>query len=60
MISSLGYGLVVPSAKPVISCDLPAYGSYLYTEEEQIDFYFMVGKNADTLSKAYAYLTGNL
>lgn len=61
LFSSLGYGLLIPSHNPVISCDLPTYGCYLHTEgEEQIDFYFIVGKNADTLSKAYAYLTGNL
>ncbi len=61
LISGQGYGLVIPSFNPVISCDLPSYGCYLHTEgEDQIDYYFIAGKNADTLGKAYAYLTGEL
>ncbi len=61
LISSQGYGILFPSEHPVISCDLPAYGTYIHTEgEEQIDYYFIVGKNVDTLGKAYAYLTGEL
>lgn len=61
LISDRGYGILVPSSNPVISCDLPTYGTYLHTEEEeQMDYYFIVGKSHETLQNAYCYLTGTL
>ena len=44
VLSDKGYALVMPG-KNVICCDIPTYGSYLAAEEEQLDFYFVAGKN---------------
>ncbi len=44
VLSDKGYALVMPG-KNVICCDIPTYGSYLAAEEEQLDFYFVTGKN---------------
>ena len=61
IFSDKGYGIVVASSNPVISCDIPTYGTYLHTEqEEQADYYFVLGKNTDTIINAYRYLTGDL
>jgi len=61
LFSDKGYGIVVASTNPVINCDIPAYGSYIHTEkEEQSDYYFILGKSADTITNAYRYLTGTL
>lgn len=45
VLSDKGYALVMPG-KNVICCDIPTYGSYLAAEEEQLDFYFVAGKNS--------------
>lgn len=61
LLSDRGYGIVAASMGTVVSCDLPAYGSYLYTEgREQMDFYFIAGKSRDTIVNACAYLCGRL
>ncbi len=44
VLSDKGYALVMPG-KEVICCDIPTYGSYLTAEEQQLDFYFVIGKN---------------
>lgn len=59
LFSDQGYGLLIASDNPVISCDIPAYGTYLHTESEtQMDYYFIAGKNPDELMEAYRYLLG--
>ncbi len=61
LLSDQGYGIVLAADGPVMSCDIPAYGSYLYTEgERQMDFYFITGKRQNTIMNAYAYLCGKL
>ena len=61
ILSDQGYGVVVAADSPVISCDIPAYGTYLHAEsEEQMDFYFITGKRQNTIMNAYAYLCGKL
>lgn len=61
LISDRGYGLLIANDGPVISCDLPAYGSYLQLERaRQLDFYFIAGKRQNTILSAYGYLTGKL
>lgn len=61
ILSDHGYGIVVASGGSVMCCDIPAYGSYLYAEnEEQMDFYFITGKRQNTILNAYAYLCGKL
>ena len=61
ILSDQGYGIVIAADSPVISCDIPAYGTYLSAEsEEQMDFYFITGKRQNTIMNAYAYLCGKL
>ena len=61
ILSDQGYGIVVAAHSPVISCDIPAYGTYIHAEnEEQMDFYFITGKHQNTIMNAYAYLCGKL
>ena len=61
ILSDQGYGIVVAAHSPVISCDIPAYGTYIHAEnEEQMDFYFITGKHHNTIMNAYAYLCGKL
>ena len=59
LISDKGYGLVIASDGPVFTCDIAAYGSYVYTENiKQMDFYFIAGKDKDTILSAYEFLRG--
>ena len=61
ILSDQGYGIVMAADSPVISCDIPTYGTYLHAEnEEQMDFYFITGKRQNTIMNAYAYLCGKL
>ena len=44
---------------PAICCDIPAYGSYLYTENEaMMDYYFIAGKTQKEIVDKYERLCG--
>ncbi len=59
LLSDKGYGILVASDGPTLCCDIPSYGSYLYTESpDQMDYYFIAGKKSNTILSAYAYLCG--
>lgn len=61
LLSEKGYGIVLAADSPVICCDLPAYGTYLFAQSEvQMDYYFIAGKRPNTILNAYAYLCGKL
>lgn len=60
LLSDKGYGILLATDGPALCCDISAYGSYLHTEEEQIDYYFIAGKRPATIMNAYAYLCGRL
>ena len=61
LMSDKGYGILPATSGTVISCDIPAYGSYLYMEgREQQDYYFIAGKQQHNVMNAYAFLCGNL
>ena len=61
VLSDRGYGILMATAGPAICCDLPSYGSFLYTENEtQMDCYFIAGKKQNTIMNAYGYLCGKL
>lgn len=61
LFSDQGYGILVASDAPVICCDLPAYGTYLHTENEmQMDYYFITGKKTENLINARRFLLGEL
>lgn len=59
LLSDKGYGIVIATEHTALSCDIAAYGSYLYADcEKQQDFYFIAGKKQDTILNAYEYLCG--
>ncbi|HJA92947.1 MAG TPA: AAA family ATPase [Candidatus Eisenbergiella merdipullorum] len=59
LLSENGYGMLIASKNPVISCDIPLYGACLCAEgERMLDFYFIAGKSQLTIMNAYAYLCG--
>lgn len=61
VLSDRGYGILMATTGPAICCDLPSYGSFLYTENEtQLDYYFIAGKKQTTIMNAYGYLCGIL
>lgn len=60
LLSDRGYGILPATGGNVISCDIPAYGSYLSTETAQMDYYFIAGKQQQTILNAYSYLCGLL
>lgn len=61
VLSDKGYGILVAADGPSVCCSIPAYGPYLYTEGmEQLDFYFIAGRQQKTILNAYAYLCGKL
>ncbi|MCM1056450.1 MAG: AAA family ATPase [Firmicutes bacterium] len=61
LLSDRGYGILPASSGPVVSCDIPAYGSYLYMEgQEPQDYYFLAGKQQQNILNAYKFLCGDL
>lgn len=61
ILSDRGYGILLAAEGAAVCCDIPAYGSYLYTENEaQMDFYFIAGKTKNTIMDAHRYLCGKL
>lgn len=59
LLSDRNYGILPATDGLCFCCDIPAYGSYLYTEDEQIDYYVIAGKRQNLLG-AYAWLCGLL
>lgn len=54
VVSEYGYGLGIAADETVMCCDVPLYGTYLYTEGAgQIDYYFLYGKNYEGILKLY-------
>ncbi len=59
ILSDKGYGILIASDKTAVCCDIPAYGSYFAIEENQIDYYFIVGKGQQGLVQTCGKLCGN-
>ena len=60
LFSDQGYGILMATNHPAICCDLPAYGSYLYTENEaMMDYYFIAGKTQKEIMDGYKRLCEN-
>ena len=58
LVSVKGYGLMINTYSPAIFNDTEE-GTYFYTEaDEEMDFFFMNGKNPDGVVKEYRYITG--
>lgn len=60
LLSDHGYGLLLATEGPAVCCDISTYGSYLYTEEAAVDYYFICGKRPNTIVNACEYLLGRL
>ena len=61
LLSDHGYGILIAADGPTMCCNIPTYGSYLYTENEvQMDYYFIAGKRQNTIMQGYAYLCGKM
>lgn len=61
LLSDKGYGLLPAASGTVISCDIPAYGTYLYMDGKvQQDYYFIAGKQQQNILNAYRLLCGDL
>lgn len=67
ILSDRGYGLLPAAIGICFSCDIPAYGSYLYMEtggqnqeNHFMDYYVIAGRQQRTVINAYAYLCGLL
>ena len=45
LVSGYGYGLGIAAEETAMCCNIPMYGTYLYTEGSgQIDYYFLFGE----------------
>ena len=54
LLSDKGYGILLATDHRAFYCDVAAYGSYLYTEQEQqLDFYFITGENQKQIMSRY-------
>lgn len=59
LISDKGYGILPIADADCFLCNIPAYGSYFYTENKnQMDFYFIVGGTQKEIMRAHALLCG--
>ena len=57
VVSEYGYGLGIAADETVMCCDVPVYGTYLYTEGTgQIDYYFLYGGNYEGILRLYKEL----
>lgn len=59
LLSTKGYGLLVPTGSPAIFSDAEYEDSYFYTEaDEELNYYFIYGPSFDRIIKGYRKLTG--
>ena len=57
LISSYGYGIAVAAPQTVMCCDIPMYGTYVYTDGTgQIDYYFLYGREEKRILELYGKL----
>lgn len=57
LFSDKNYGILFAAKSPVVCCDIPVYGAYLYAEEEvQMDYYFIIGRNRKEILDHYTAL----
>lgn len=59
LLSTEGYGLLIPTGSPAIFSDAAYEESYFYTEaDEELNYYFIYGPSFDQVIKGYRLLTG--
>lgn len=59
LLSTEGYGLLIPTGSPAVFSDMGYEDSYFYTEaDEELNYYFIYGPSFDRVIKGYRQLTG--
>lgn len=59
LLSSKGYGILIPTGSPAIFSDTAYADSFFYTEaDEELNYYFIYGPSFDRIIKGYRKLTG--
>lgn len=59
LLSTKGYGILVPTGSPAIFSDVKCMDSFFYTEaDEELNYYFIYGPSFDQVIKGYRKLTG--
>lgn len=59
LLSTNGYGILVPTGSPAIFSDVKYMDSFFYTEaDEELNYYFIYGSSFDQVIKGYRKLTG--
>ena len=59
LVSSMGYGLFVPTGSPAVFSDVPPADSYFMTEaDEQLNYFFLYGPSFDEVIRGYRSMTG--
>lgn len=59
LLSTKGYGILVPTGSPAIFSDAEYRDSFFYTEaDEELNYYFIYGPSFDQIIKGYRRLTG--
>lgn len=59
LLSSKGYGLLIPTGSPAIFSDAVYADSFFYTEaDKELNYYFIYGPSFDRIIKGYRQLTG--
>lgn len=57
VVSEYGYGIGLASEGTALCCTIPMYGSYLYMEGKQLDYYFIYGGNYEGVLEKYKKLS---
>lgn len=59
LLSTKGYGILIPTGSPAIFSDVKYRDSFFYTEaDEELNYYFIYGPSFDQIIKGYRKLTG--
>ena len=53
VVSEYGYGIGLASEGTALACTIPMYGSYLYMEGKQLDYYFIYEGNYERVLEKY-------
>ena len=60
VVSDKGYGLMIASTAPTLSCTLPTYGTHLCVDGTKVlDYYFISGKTTEDIINSYRKLCGD-
>ena len=61
IVSDRGYGLMIASNAPTLSCTLPTYGTHICVDgADVLDYYLIVGKTTEDIIESYRKLCEDL